>query len=889
MPTLYCDFENGNDNYAGTSFAVLAQGTDGRINSSGIDTFSSASASFPNDGSLIDQYLSIFNGTIYAVYRITQWQSSTSLVVAAISGGTAMQNISVDRQYYIGGRWKTFTNGATAARIAPGDTIRVMASPDPTSLGVTGVWTSAQLQATKAISSSTNATPIAITSTAHGYSNGDTVVITGHSTNTNANGTWEITVTGANTFTLDGSVGNGTGGATGTVRLRNNTRIKLASSLTQNIECTGEFTNWTGVTNVTTTLNPATFKEHRASQQIAIAAAFTTGLACYKALPSTLDLSGYQQVSFWIQQVNGTLASAGAITLRLCSDSAGATTVNTITIPAIPASSVWIPITIDTGAALGSSINSIAFYVATDLGAQTFLLDNIIACKASSSADSLSLPSLIGKNTSGEQWWPIQSINGTRVMLDYPGAAPNSASIRGYYGTSETVTTYKREPISTLNHGLGTVFGTIADKGSLASPIVFSGGWNRTDMSTQTGDTFYDGNYVTATGLSNSLSGQGMTLRRLGVVRFSSNGITFNLSGPNSNSKYTELSDLAAIACGNGFVTNGTASSSTIHNNVFANSCGGGFQIGGTFNPGNASGSILSSITCIACQTAFIGYGDPPNLWPTNVSVENSSFSNCATGISAGRLVAPTFNFITLVGCDTPMNLVDASYPIAKRSIFNNLTCDTAISVNTSVEFPQFYNSSVFRFTGARFGGFPSTPDWGFWVDNVYLYKTTITDSTEVADICANQKAHLFSHNHDNTAGNHKIFTDGGLISAATDQRNTASGISWKLQPTSTNRSSTYPLDLSLAKVAVAANSLVTVKAWMRRDNSGLTMRLVCKGGQIAGVSSDVTSSVTTTNAWEELTITFTPTEAGVVEITAEAWGGTTFSGWVDDMTISQA
>jgi hypothetical protein len=26
-----------------------------------------------------------------------------------------------------------------------------------------------------------------------------------------------------------------------------------------------------------------------------------------------------------------------------------------------------------------------------------------------------------------------------------------------------------------------------------------------------------------------------------------------------------------------------------------------------------------------------------------------------------------------------------------------------------------------------------------------------------------------------------------------------------------------------------------------------------------------------------------------VVEITAESWGGTTFSGWVDDMTISQA
>jgi hypothetical protein len=102
-------------------------------------------------------------------------------------------------------------------------------------------------------------------------------------------------------------------------------------------------------------------------------------------------------------------------------------------------------------------------------------------------------------------------------------------------------------------------------------------------------------------------------------------------------------------------------------------------------------------------------------------------------------------------------------------------------------------------------------------------------------------------------------------------------------------RNSLRPVILSLAKVACSANNLVTIKAWMYRDNAGLTMRLVCKGGQIAGVASDVVSALSTTNAWEEETITFTPTETGVVEITAEAWGGSTFSGWVDDMTISQA
>jgi len=62
----------------------------------------------------------------------------------------------------------------------------------------------------KTINAATNATPIAITTTAsHGYTTGDTVTVSGVVGNTAANGTWVITVTGAATFTLNTSVGNG--------------------------------------------------------------------------------------------------------------------------------------------------------------------------------------------------------------------------------------------------------------------------------------------------------------------------------------------------------------------------------------------------------------------------------------------------------------------------------------------------------------------------------------------------------------------------------------------------------------------------------------------------------------------------------------------------------
>jgi hypothetical protein len=60
------------------------------------------------------------------------------------------------------------------------------------------------------VTAATNATPIAITtSAAHNLATGMFINITGVTGNTAANGRRKLTVTGASTFTLDGSVGNG--------------------------------------------------------------------------------------------------------------------------------------------------------------------------------------------------------------------------------------------------------------------------------------------------------------------------------------------------------------------------------------------------------------------------------------------------------------------------------------------------------------------------------------------------------------------------------------------------------------------------------------------------------------------------------------------------------
>jgi hypothetical protein len=818
MATLFIDFENGNDNHGGTSFSPLASGTNGRITST---TFSSATASFPNDGSLIGQYLSIFNGTIYAVYNITAWVSSTSLTIAALSGGTALANQAVDRQFFIGGRWRNITTGATAVRTIPGDTIRMMGSPEPTSLGQNGVWTSQAMQATKAITGATNTTPISITCTAHGYSTGDTVVVAGVGVNIAPSvGTWEITVTGVNTFTLNGTTAPGISfnGSGPTARLRNNTRVMLTSAVTQNIASTGPGrAAWVASANCIHLFNTSFFKEHANSDAITVNTAFTTGKAAYYTLPSTLNLSSYQQISFWIY-VSGKDLLVNEAELRLCSDTTGDTVVDTVPIPYTPGGRLRA-VTWDKGSALGSSISSISLNINIDLSPNAnvgLMFSNIIACKASSAADSLTLTSLIGKNTTGETFWGIQSINGTRVMLDADtNATPISTAVRGYYGTSETVTTWKRETIKLGPAATtGTALQTIQESGTDGSPITYSGGWDRTAMSTQNLETWLDG----------------------------VNGFGYGIAYASLTS-FTQLDKLAAVRFNFGAFNNqnGSAVKANNFDLVAVNNNSTGLSIA-------CNGTVGKIVHCVANSGDGSVVGNSTTV--RSIVIDNA-FSNGNTGLfcngGGNAKVASKNNGLYGIGLIRSGVLVYDSEAALNGS--------GGVYVNTSL---------------------------------VNVSNILIDEANEF--ILQNVDSTVYSQKHDQTANNHKVFTVGGLISTATDQRKTASGVSWKMQPTSSIRDSFWPLTLSLAKVACAANSLVTIKAWMRRTNTGLTMHLVCKGGQIAGVASDVVSAMTAAaDTWAEQTITFTPTEIGVVEITAEAWGGTTFSGWVDDMTISQS
>ena len=170
----------------------------------------------------------------------------------------------------------------------------------------------------------------------------------------------------------------------------------------------------------------------------------------------------------------------------------------------------------------------------------------------------------------------------------------------------------------------------------------------------------------------------------------------------------------------------------------------------------------------------------------------------------------------------------------------------------------------------------------------------------------SSQTAHygtLTTYKWNGSANDHRVeIRQRGLFRTESSVRHTASGLAWRLTPTyqSTSVGNTHmqvgpdhiPPALTVLKVAVTAGKLVTVKAWLRRDNTNLNLRIrLIANKQPLIASSDVTASCTAdADTWEQVTLTFTPTNSDVAEIDFEGWGGTQqYNGYIDDITVTQA
>jgi hypothetical protein len=854
---------------------------------------------------------------------------------AGTSFATALKNIS----------------GATSAKnITAGDTVRIKEAPIYNT-GVNATWTSVQQRGispfgTQAITGATNAAPIVVTtSLAHGYSTGDVIQLSGATGNTAANGIWKVTVTNSTTFSLDDSSGNGAYGASGVISQIFCRTIKTATALVKPIASfaplrtasLGTRAAWVASANVTTALT-ATFTKGAYYDNISIAAGFTTGKIAYYTLPATLDLSAYQQLSLFILQGSGTL---GGLTVNLCSDTTGDTAVDTFTIPSTGATGIFCPFTINKGSALGSSIRSISISRAANNGAQGFFFNSIVACKSPTSVDALSNTSLVTKNNGTEGAYSVGGFggsDGTIVFLDSSPTGTNLTTTGGaYYGTTETAGLWRYEPLnpytlnsvalpatSTATTSYTEIFTGAGNAGILNAPITFSGGWDSTNMSTRTGQTWFTNQNGNGYGIYNTVTANNyITVDRINYTRCY-NGVIINSSPLGwiiQNCNYTATSNIGMIffsdsrqqlqSCivtntqtgvniplgsndiNNPIVINNCTISGSVTNNLLINSSQAGFPYY------NITNSSFNTSSATGINTSFFGYG---TLTSNSINYFNT------TGLNTNNNIIGTINNLTFVpepngGTQIISGFLSGGYSNLPQNIyatFNNVTVNaptTTYSQGTTNLTYLFNSCSSFKFVNGSFGATNVSYTSGNLLADqggVYLYNctgvpTTITATgNNVTPYTLN--AAQYSQDEGNTVGNNKIYFQGGLATSQTAVRNTPSGYAWSLAPTSTTTvTSAFPLKLKIASVAANGGSAVTISAYMRRTNTGLTMQLVCPANQPYGPSADTVSSISAAaDTWQQVSISFTPTQNAVFDIYVYVYGGTTYTGYVDDLGVTQ-
>jgi hypothetical protein len=592
---------------------------------------------------------------------------------------------------------------------------------------------------------------------------------------------------------------------------------------------------WTASTNVTCTTSST--RAHGAnSASIGITLNFSTGKVAYKTLGAALDLSAYQQISFLCRS-NAAGPNVGSLELRLCSDTTGDVAVHTIPLVDAPlAVSAFRAYVKDFGAALSSSIQSLSIWANADPGTVTLIVNNIVACKAKSAADSLTHVSLFKKD-SDPAWFPICGLDGTTVAIGGAhdvGLASTTSTPRNYNGTTESAATSKFQPLDGVNGtstpALASASRILQDAGAVGNLITISGGWNRTDMSTQTGETWLSG--ANWAGAAINCNNKGfLRVENIGFAAFSNTPLDLgSVGGP------FELDILGYVGVsGTPFNLTQASTGGLTADIGYFNACSGASNFGGYEVQGDT----------------VVNVGRFQNFYGT-------------TSHNLMQIGANGAGHSTVVTCPIADNFPGTVVQFQGFSSGRAMLRDTVVTNADSTDI-------------LRVNGNAGTNNFLVNCTPIGLTSYSTTDSCAVT--CVKQGG---------DADNNVTLWRSASFSSQTTVRHTASGVAWKLSPQATvyNQHRYCIPPEPLARYNAAAGVPVTFKCWVRRTNTGLTCGIRTRAGTVAGVGTTEAAMTAAADTWEELSLTVTPTEAGLIELWPWAYGGTTYSAYFDDVTV---
>lgn len=729
-------------------------------------------------------------------------------------------------------RWKSAA-GTGFSAMAPGDTLRVIASEDIADSGITVTWPALTDRLSKfynatVITAISNTTPIVVTAAGHNLANGDAVKING-STPMQINGAWTVANVTATTFELSGSTAQGAASGGSCISLEG---CYLAGTLPIKeiaFPATGQRHTlaWTGLTaNVATGTGNTTCLSGAAG--VVVASGFTTGKAAYYTLPSAINLSGFNGVSFLYN-------SNVAFNLLLCSDTLGATPVHTISVPAQAAGAVIRTFRWDNGGALSTSIASVSISFPTDPGAITVKVANLVAVKGVADTAFIAHDTLLSNGQAGGLY-TISSIREDKVYLGT--YSDNGAGICGHYveNFSGSAALYTMTPIVCDNawNSAGLTWSAMA--GTPSSPFKVLGGWNRTDMSTKTGQSVI-------------------------YTRHCNNSNTKFQFG--SSTTYCEVEDIIYL-CNKEMALSGSNIKAKLSNIIAAN-LGNAVTLGGGSSSLEADFAFAFSSICVALQGSNNYFGPYLNA---------KAILSGSVGLSMALGGNNSINNIRFVNNDIGISLSGDLYAVDCEFSRNTLAID-----HTDFSTAEFYGGSLSTISGAT----------ALKIKGVLSFTNTTMNlfGSEILNTTNNTGEFKYTAINAVDANTGSIGI-GFSKQASTSVRHTASGLGWLLTSTSASRfHEKVPILFNVANVAVSSVGLVTAKVWVYRSDASITAKFGVLANAVSGGSPAAVSSITTA-AWEELTLTFTPTTYGVIPFYIKAYGANGASVAIDDFSITQ-
>jgi hypothetical protein len=409
-----------------------------------------------------------------------------------------------------------------------------------------------------------------------------------------------------------------------------------------------------------------------------------------------------------------------------------------------------------------------------------------------------------------------------------------------------------------------TAVNTINEAGTSGNDINYYGGY---DPATNqcTGETFFDGQNGLGYGLACSSRGY-LGIKHLSFVRY--------YQGINMATNYYNIDAISDL-------------NNNTYSGVYAQNAGY-LTIGTIIN---------------ACNNSTAGLYFYGSSYFNNVSVLYNMNGNSGSGVAIGGNLSVFGAIVNLInngagmlvsGNNNQINTIsnlknNGSIGISLSSAGNNKIYQIEDASNNSGYVLSYTNSTDNHFYNINEHDNATHFVYSTFGRN-YFYNCLHSGSIN-AGTTNYAGATLHSQNDNNVPGMCYIGHSEGSVVTDVTNRHTESGYCWKISLTSTFRTTSYPIRLPIARIACEASSQVTVKCWFKKSHAtNIGAMLVCPGRQIAGVDSDVSATKADDTDYEELTINFTPTVSGVVEI--EAWGyssGGTGDVYVDEVTISQA